>query len=546
MEDPVIISLDESFEECPKNAQFILVGKILASKTLNRAAVQKILEKAWRTEKEFTISYWRDNVYGFGFQNEDDLCRIISKGPWSVMGSILILRKWDQAKPFSDLDFDFSPFWVQIHGLPLGFLNSKTGMVVAKSLGEVIAVEDPGDCGRMTNFLRVRVWLDVSKPLKKGFFLRRSKEDDIWVRFKYERLSDFCYGCGKVSHTVNECKEKRSFSAKDWVFDGSLRAEYAVVDTIQYGDKPLPRLIYPEGRRSVGDDGRACSGSAENRVANPSEDIPSPNSEVRQNQGGVEQIMMRTSPLENDTYREESNEVEDLPLGSPSSVQLKVSGTSGLKCGFVGPRCGSSSGAEAVLDGPLYYVEEPDSPRPNSGVEKAKSPEELLFKPNSPLRESYCVELGRVGKYPRTGEEGLVRAFSKALNLKRKDVGEPEREQGKRLKGSEYGEASQQELILVHLATGDKGPSRSPPRVGFGRGRGRRGGRAGRNINKGGDKIPILCDVDLVDVEVRVGEKSRESDHEGFFGPEISNAGDSIQDEEGAVVAGLEQPRVQW
>ncbi|KAE9463150.1 hypothetical protein C3L33_04946, partial [Rhododendron williamsianum] len=137
MEDPVVISLDESFEECPKNAQFILVGKILASKTLNRAAVQKILEKAWRTEKEVTISYWRDNVYGFGFQNEDDLCRIISKGPWSIMGSILILRKWDQAKPFSDLDFDFSPFWVQIHGLPLGFLNSKAGMVVTKSLGEI-------------------------------------------------------------------------------------------------------------------------------------------------------------------------------------------------------------------------------------------------------------------------------------------------------------------------------------------------------------------------------------------------------------------------
>lgn len=351
MEDPVVISLDESFEECPKNAQFILVGKILASKNLNRAAVQKILEKAWRTEKEVTISYWRDNVYGFGFQNEDDLCRIISKGPWSIMGSILILRKWDLAKPFSDLDFDFSPFWVQIHGLPLGFLNSKAGMVVTKSLGEVIVVEDPGDRGRMTNFLRVRVWLDVSKPLKKGFFLCRSKEEDLWVHFKYERLSDFCYGCGKVSHTVNECKEKRSFSAKDWVFDGSLRAEYVVVDTIQYGEKPLPRLIYPEGRRSVGGDGGACSGSVKERVANPSEDIPSPNPEVRQNHGGKERIMIRMSTLESDTSRGESNEVENLSLGSPSAVQQNVSSTIGLKCGLVGPGVGLRVGVKQFLMG---------------------------------------------------------------------------------------------------------------------------------------------------------------------------------------------------
>lgn len=171
----MIISLDDSFEDCPQNAKFVLVGKILASKTLNKTGVQKIIEKAWRTEEEFSISPWKDNVYAFGFKNEEDLCRIISKGPWSVMGAILVLRRWETGKAFKDLEFNFSPFWVQIHGLPLGFLNSKSGMVIAESLGEVIAVEDPGERGRLSNFLRVRVWLDVSKPLKKGFLLRRPK-----------------------------------------------------------------------------------------------------------------------------------------------------------------------------------------------------------------------------------------------------------------------------------------------------------------------------------------------------------------------------------
>lgn len=121
-------------------------------------------------------------------------------------------------KAFSDLDFNFSLFWVQVHGLSLGFLNPKTGMVIAESLGDVIAVEDPSEKGSITNFLQVRVWLDVSKPLKRGFFLQRPKEEDIWVHFKFERLSDFCYGCGLVSHTVNECKDKRSFDSKGWSF----------------------------------------------------------------------------------------------------------------------------------------------------------------------------------------------------------------------------------------------------------------------------------------------------------------------------------------
>lgn len=150
-----------------------MVGKILACKTLNKVGVQKIVEKAWRTEEGFSISPWRDNVYAFGFKSEEDLCRNISRGPWSVMGSLLILRRWDMKKAFSNLDFNFSPFWFQVHGLSLGFLNPKTGMVIAESLGDVITVEDPSEKGSITNFLQVRVWLDVSKPLKRGFFLRR-------------------------------------------------------------------------------------------------------------------------------------------------------------------------------------------------------------------------------------------------------------------------------------------------------------------------------------------------------------------------------------
>lgn len=545
MEDPIVISLDESFEECPKNAQFVLVGKILASKTLNRVVVQKILERAWRTEQEFTISCWRDNVYRFSFQNEDDLGRIISKGSWSIMGSILILRKWDQSKSFSDLDFDFSPFWVQIHGLPLRFLNSKTGMVVAKSLGEVIAVEDPGDRGRMTNFLRVRIWLDISKPLKKGFFLRRFKEEDLWVRFKYERLSDFCYGCGGVSHTANDCKEKRSFNAKDWEFDGTLRADFVVVDTIQYGDKPLPKLIYPERRRSVREDGGACSGTRKERVANPSGNIPFFDPEARQNRGIVERVMVCTNSLESDTSRAGFNEAENLSSGMPSETQLKC-GSVGHKSGFDGPSFGLSKEGEEVSSGPLYYVEEPDSPRPISDVEKAKSPVELQIEPTSLFGNSISVNLSKVSQCPRTGEEGLVLAFNKALNLKRKGVEKLERDQGKRLKESGSVEAGEQEFALVRLSAGGKGSSRSPHRGCLGRGRGRRGGRAGRSSIRGWNQNPALCDVDLVDVEVRSGGESGGTISDGISGLENATVGDSTQNDERALVAGLEQPRVQW
>lgn len=38
--------------------------------------------------------------------------------------------------------------------------------------------------------------------------MENSQGDESWVNIKYERLSDFCYECGKVGHTTQSCKEK--------------------------------------------------------------------------------------------------------------------------------------------------------------------------------------------------------------------------------------------------------------------------------------------------------------------------------------------------
>ncbi|KAE9461554.1 hypothetical protein C3L33_06540, partial [Rhododendron williamsianum] len=514
MEEPVIISLDESFEECPQSAQFVLVGKILSSKILNKIGVQKVIEKAWRTEEEFSISAWKDNIYAFGFKNDDDLCRIISKGPWSVMGSLLILRKWDQSKTFSDLDFSFSPFWIQIHGLPLGFLNPKAGMEIAKSLGEVITVEEPGERGKLANFLRVRIWVDITKPLKKGFFLRRAKEEDIWISFKYERLSDFCYGCGIVGHSVNDCKEKSSLVAKKWSFDGSLRAEYAVVESIQYGDKPLPKLVYPEAkRRPVVEEGGACAGSSGGRVGALAS---STNSEGDSSRGEGERTFVRTESCPGATSQVATagarEEVENIlsprtekisrPLGLPrQDLSSKVLAQETEHDGV---------GKKPINNSAQYYVEEPDSPRgfttaQNLGLAEVMRPALLL----GPERG-----LGSLG----AGEEGLARAFSSALNLKRKISESPDREdKGKKQKNTlheEDGDLSQLMVIGGKELNGYFQRALPQTRAKPSRGRGRRGDKSLGGSAKGRNKPPVFSEGDLVDIEVNC-EDDLEAEKQG-------------------------------
>lgn len=103
-----------------------------------------------------------------------------------MMGHTLVLRKWNSAKALEEIDFSFSPFWVQYHGLPLGFLNEKSGEKIAPLLGELIRIEDPTKEGRIAKCLRIRVWHNLNNPLKKGFNLKRPNDEDLWVRFQYE------------------------------------------------------------------------------------------------------------------------------------------------------------------------------------------------------------------------------------------------------------------------------------------------------------------------------------------------------------------------
>ena len=56
------------------------------------------------------------------------------------------------------------------------------------------------------DFLRVRVEIDVSKPLCRGRKIAMNADEFIWVAFKYEKLPNFCYWCGRVSHADKECE----------------------------------------------------------------------------------------------------------------------------------------------------------------------------------------------------------------------------------------------------------------------------------------------------------------------------------------------------
>ena len=138
------------------------------------------------------------------FDNENEAGRILATKPWTYDKHLIILSCYDGSSPVWSIRFHSVKFWVQIHGLPVNRLNEKTAYEIGNSLGEVSKVAQVGELIG-GDFLRVRVVVNVSRPLNRGRKVLLGKDGEVWVNFRYEKMPNFCYWCGMVSPDAQEC-----------------------------------------------------------------------------------------------------------------------------------------------------------------------------------------------------------------------------------------------------------------------------------------------------------------------------------------------------
>ena len=148
------------------------------------------------------------------------------------------------------LDFESASFWIQVHDLPLNSMTLGVAKDIVSTTGAVINCEAEDEEYVGGNFMRVRVNIDLTKPLYRGRKLGLSNGDESWVSFKYEHLPNVCYWCGRLTHHDKECslwqKRKGTLKEGDQQFGSWLRA-----NTPNFAKKTIVRV---EGYEEGGDD----------------------------------------------------------------------------------------------------------------------------------------------------------------------------------------------------------------------------------------------------------------------------------------------------
>ncbi|KAK5774548.1 hypothetical protein PVK06_042403 [Gossypium arboreum] len=143
-----------------------------------------------------------------------DMDRVISGAHWTFNNHLLMIYRIEEGDNSMKVHLILAKFWVQIHDVLSGFFSEP----LARQLGDFIRkfLEYDSVCLEkgMQNCLLMRVCLDVKRPLKRKKRVMFSLGICGYVNFKYERLTLFCFFCGKLRHSDSFCQGRMALGVE--------------------------------------------------------------------------------------------------------------------------------------------------------------------------------------------------------------------------------------------------------------------------------------------------------------------------------------------
>ncbi|KAL2896762.1 Cellular nucleic acid-binding protein [Bienertia sinuspersici] len=127
----------------------------------------------------------------------------MEQGPWSLDGKLLLLKEIIVGEQPAETVFDRVQFWIKANQLPMDKRRKSMVMAMANKMGSFVDF-DTSDPFGYKKYTRFRVEIDPSKPILRGMKVLVANVHK-WVEFRYEKLPDLCYLCGRFGHCAKEC-----------------------------------------------------------------------------------------------------------------------------------------------------------------------------------------------------------------------------------------------------------------------------------------------------------------------------------------------------
>lgn len=189
------------------NANLCVVGRFITEGKVDFEAMQHTLAILWKPGKGVYMKELDSNLYIFQFYHEIDVKRVIEGCPWSFNRRALVMSRLKEGQNPRCVDLNYMDLWVQVPDLKVGFMSETILKGVGNYVGKYIQSCPSNFTGVWRDYMRIRVSIDLSKPLKRRMKLKMTGETWFWINFKYENVPSFCFICGIVGHSERFCSQ---------------------------------------------------------------------------------------------------------------------------------------------------------------------------------------------------------------------------------------------------------------------------------------------------------------------------------------------------
>ena len=200
--EEIVVANTEIVEQ---KQSYVLIGRFLTEKNINFNAMQNVMATLWRPREGMQVQDIGGMRYAFTFFHKMDIQKVIEGGPWAFEQATLMLHQLEMGEDPCNVKMQEVEMWVQVYDIPRGFLSEAIMRSIGASLGKFVKVESGTFDGVWEPYVRVRVAINVDKPLKRRMKIRREGDNWSWINFKYERLGTFCFVCGMLGHSDRDC-----------------------------------------------------------------------------------------------------------------------------------------------------------------------------------------------------------------------------------------------------------------------------------------------------------------------------------------------------